>query len=220
MVDLKKFRKDKNISQSEICSLLKIAQPYLSAIENGKRPLGRDKFDILYKHFGYTILEYRLPDVIIENVIAEPQREYLKGDNDIILIPLYNTDARAGMSGSNEVLADESEYIVKYIPFQGVRKTDRCFPIYGDSMSPTYPPGIVLGREVENWREYFGYGNVFYIFLKDGRRILKQVNKYTPDPKNYIVCHSYNPNYADEELPKTMIKSVWKVIKAQIETGW
>ena len=37
MIDVKRFRTDNNISQLEICTVLGIKQPYLSAIENGKR---------------------------------------------------------------------------------------------------------------------------------------------------------------------------------------
>lgn len=33
MIDIKKFRTDNNISQLEICTVLGIKQPYLSAIE-------------------------------------------------------------------------------------------------------------------------------------------------------------------------------------------
>lgn len=59
MVDIKKFRTDKNISQAEICTVLGIKQPYLSAIENGKRPLNEEKFTLLYKQYGDEILNYK-----------------------------------------------------------------------------------------------------------------------------------------------------------------
>lgn len=59
MVDLKRFREEQKISQAELCTVLGIAQPYLSAIENGKRPLNDKKFALLYKHYGDIILEYK-----------------------------------------------------------------------------------------------------------------------------------------------------------------
>ncbi|PKP12002.1 MAG: hypothetical protein CVU09_00440 [Bacteroidetes bacterium HGW-Bacteroidetes-4] len=64
MIDLKKFRKDNKIKQSTICEILGVAQPYISAIESGKRPLSEDKFNLLYKHFGDILLKYRKPDFI------------------------------------------------------------------------------------------------------------------------------------------------------------
>lgn len=66
MIDIKRFRKDNNIPQKEITELLGIQQSYLSSIENGKRPLNEEKFKILYKHYGDIILEYKIPDIIIE----------------------------------------------------------------------------------------------------------------------------------------------------------
>lgn len=59
MIDIKKFRTDNNISQLEICTVLGIKQPYLSAIENGKRPLNDEKFTLLYKQYGDKIMKYK-----------------------------------------------------------------------------------------------------------------------------------------------------------------
>ena len=88
-------------------------------------------------------------------------------------------------------------------------------------MDTTCPAGSkVLIREVENWKEYFGFGNIFVLLLTDGRRILKEVQKYPEDSKNYVLCKSHNEKYPEEELPKSMIKSVWKVVKILNERGW
>lgn len=60
MIDIKAFRKENKIKQSEICELLKVKQPYLSAIESGKRPLSEDKYDILYMQYGDILLKYKI----------------------------------------------------------------------------------------------------------------------------------------------------------------
>lgn len=88
-------------------------------------------------------------------------------------------------------------------------------------MTPTIPPGsTLLLREVQDWKEYFGYGNIFVLWLKDDRRITKEARRYDDDAKNYIWCVSHNPDVADEELPKSFIRGVWKVIKYQADFGW
>ena len=88
-------------------------------------------------------------------------------------------------------------------------------------MYPTIPSGAaLLIREVVDWREYFGYGNIYVLWLRDGRRITKEVRRYDADPKNYVWCVSYNPDVADEELPRSMIRGVWKVIKYIADFGW
>ncbi len=102
MIDLKRFRKENKIPQKEIMDILDIQQPYLSAIENGKRPLSEQKFKILYNHYGDIILKYKLPDVVIEvkkeeylnTVLNEPEPKY--GDPPVatLLDMLKEKDAK------------------------------------------------------------------------------------------------------------------------------
>lgn len=141
-------------------------------------------------------------------------------EKDYKLIPLIHIDSVGGMHSNNDV-TDEPEYIEKYVPFMEAHDGDKAIFQSGDSMIPTIPPGSILQiRKVENWREYFGYGGIFVLLLTDGRRITKEVNRYAPDPKNYVMCISHNPAVADEELPKSMIAAVWKVIKILTDRGW
>ena len=88
-------------------------------------------------------------------------------------------------------------------------------------MIPTYSPGtLLLIRKVEGWREYFGYGHTFVLFLNDGRRILKEVRKFAENSKDFVLCVSHNKEYESEELPKAMIVSVYKVIMALTNDGF
>lgn len=136
------------------------------------------------------------------------------------LVPLLNLDAVGGMHSLNTV-SDGTEYTERLIPFTDAQDGDIALIVSGNSMDPTCPAGSkVLLREVKNWQEYFGFGNIFVIHLTDDRRILKEVQKYHEDPKNYILCKSHNDKYPEEELPKSMIKSVWKVVKILNERGW
>lgn len=136
------------------------------------------------------------------------------------LVPLLNLDAVGGIHSPNVVPGDY-EYPDQLIPFTDALEGDVALTVSGESMSPTCPPGSrVLIRQVPQWREYFGYGNIFVLLLTDGRRILKEVQKYSEDSKNYILCKSHNDKYPEEELPKNMIASVWKVIKILNERGW
>lgn len=139
---------------------------------------------------------------------------------DFEMVPLINKDSVGGMHSLNKV-CDSIEYVEKYIPFQDSHSGDLCIVETGDSMSPTCPPGsILLIRNVPYWYEFFGYGNIFVIELKDGRRITKEICRYDENPKEYVWCHSHNSSVPDEELPKSMIVSVWKVIKILTDKGW
>lgn len=141
-----------------------------------------------------------------------------KGEQNYRLVPVVHIDSVGGMSSNNSI-TNEPQYIEGYVPFVNAREDDRAIIQSGNSMIPTIPPGsLVQIREVINWREYFGYGNIFVIELTDGRRITKEVQK-DENPDN-ILCVSHNPKVAAEPLPKSMIASVWKVINILIGKGW
>ena len=143
-----------------------------------------------------------------------------KGENNYKLVPIVHTDSVGGMRSNNSI-TDEPQYIEGYIPFVNAQDDDKAIFQSGTSMIPTIPPGSIMQlREVKNWREYFGYGNIFVIELTDGRRITKEVRRYDENPKDYVLCVSHNPDVAPEELPKSMIASVWKVIKILMDKGW
>ncbi len=158
----------------------------------------------------------------VEDIGPEERRkvEAHLAEGRATLIPLIHIDSVGGVYSSNEFAASE-QYVERMLPFPGARDGDVAILQSGSSMAPTIPAGAILQiRRVDNWQEYFGYGGDFVLWLTDDRRITKQVLKYGPDPANYVTCHSYNPESADEELPKSMIKQVWKVVNVLINKGW
>lgn len=154
-----------------------------------------------------------VPDEEIVNLNPRP------GDK-FTLIPLINIDSVGGMDSTND-LSWRDQFTIRHIPFIDAQKDDVAIFQSGDSMTPAIPSGSILQiRQVHDWQEYFGYGDTFVLWLKDNRRLTKQVLKYSPDPKNYVTCHSFNPEYADEELPRKFIRQVWKVISILSGKGW
>lgn len=150
----------------------------------------------------------------------EPEAETSHARESYKLVPLINIDSVGGVHSLNLIEPSE-QYPIKLLPFTDAREGDVAIIQTGNSMSPTIPPGsVLLIRKVEDWQEYFGYGNIYVLWLRDGRRITKEVRRYDPDPKNYVWCVSYNPDVADEELPRNLIRGVWKVIKYQADFGW
>lgn len=122
---------------------------------------------------------------------------------------------------SSNAIVDEPQYTIGLVPFVGAQDDDVCITESGNSMIPTIPPGsMLLLRNVPEWREYFGYGGIFVIELKDGRRITKEVRRSEENAKTNILCHSHNGSVPDEELPKAMIVSVWKVVKVLTNLGF
>lgn len=143
-----------------------------------------------------------------------------KDMNGYRMVPVYNFDVVGGMNAWADVV-DSPTYIEKYVPFTGAAQGDICVQVTGNSMMPTYSAGsLLLIRKVEGWAEYFGYGHCYVLLLKDGRRILKEVQKSQVDPQKYVLCVSYNPQNPPEELPRDFIVGVYKVIMTLTNEGY
>lgn len=157
--------------------------------------------------------EPHLSPLIISNPQEEPKEGYK-------LVPLYNLDSVGGVWSENAVV-DTPEYVKMLIPFPDAKEGDIAVEQSGNSMINSIPPGsLILLRPIENWKEYIGYGSTCVLLLRDGRRITKEIQAYTPDPEKYLLCVSHNDGIAPEPLPKSFIVGVWKVIKVLVDHGW
>lgn len=220
------FIKDKNLSVKGFEASCGLSNGYLRQLRNSPTVDKVEKIISAYPELnrdwlltgkGNMLLDMggfeEVPDSEVVNLHPKP------GDK-FTLIPLLNIDSVGGMESSND-LTWRDQFTIRHIPFIDAQKDDVAIFQSGDSMIPAIPSGSILQiRQVHDWQEYFGYGDTFVLWLKDNRRLTKQVLKYSPDPKNYVTCHSFNPEYADEELPKKFIRQVWKVISILSGKGW
>lgn len=208
-----------HLSQSEFARTIGVRQPNLSALLKGERPCGTGVLNKIL--LSFDINQGWLFTGEGEMVKTEDQAKQPSSiDNAQVMIPLVHIDSVGGIHSENALVSSE-QYFEHMIPFPDARLGDVAILQSGNSMATTIPAGAILQiRRVDNWREYFGYGGDFVLWLTDDRRITKQILKYLPDPANYVTCHSYNPESADEELPKSMIKEVWKIINVLINKGW
>lgn len=220
---LKEYFDGKGITQVDIASKLGVSKAYVNSLFTGKREFGKQQAETWSNLFGLSSSWLLTGE---GNMLKEEDKTILrkdiveKGGNNYRLIPLVHIDSVGGMRSNNSI-TNEPQYIEGYIPFVNAQDNDKAIFQSGTSMIPTIPPGSIMQlREVKNWREYFGYGNIFVIELTDGRRITKEVRRYDENPKDYVLCVSHNPDVAPEELPKSMIASVWKVMKILTDKGW
>lgn len=62
-IDLRKFRKDRGLSQKQIGSMFGTGQTNISMLESGNRDLTDEQYDILVKNFGESeVLKYASRD--------------------------------------------------------------------------------------------------------------------------------------------------------------
>ena len=214
---LKSYLRKKQISEAVFENAAKLSRGFVSKVGDSIREANLIKISQSYPDLNLAWLKTgegeMLRDGAEEKPAATPKDNYR-------LVPIIHIDSVGGMHSHNSIV-QEPQYIEGYAPFAGAKEGDVCIIQSGDSMIPTCPAGsLLLVRQVLDWREYFGYGNIFVLVLTDGRRITKEVTKYAPDPQNYVWCVSHNPDVPDEELPKSMIAAVWKVIKILVNKGW
>lgn len=215
MRTLREILKEKGIAQSIVAEALGILP------NNLKRYDDLSKRSIEELNTISNVTQLKLSELIGEYMDPNIEEQQIPNDGTYRLVPMINSDAVGGMHKMNDISVTDPEYIIKYIPFVDATADDVCIRVTSDSMIPTCPPGCVVQiREVSNWKEYFGYGNLFVLQLKDGRRIIKEVTKYEDNPKDYVLCISHNRTVPAEELPKNFIVSVWKVIKVLTDRGW
>jgi len=98
--DLKRFRVDRKLTQKELAELLMCQQNYISNIENGIKPISKEKLDILQSKFGDISKYYSdiLPkqNTILKEVTPEEfmlagadafSRQIVKMMNDKLIAP-------------------------------------------------------------------------------------------------------------------------------------
>ncbi len=220
---LRLYFENQGIKQSEIAKAIGVNPTYITKIYNGEREIGKEQADKWVTHFGFSkawLLTGEGQMFIDTKNVSDKKKDIPILDSDYRLVPIIHIDSVGGVHSNNDIV-DEMEYIEGHVPFVGAREDDRAIYQSGESMIPTIPPGSLMQiREVVGWREYFGYGDIFVLLLTDGRRITKEITKYDANPKDYVWCVSHNPNVPDEELPRSMIVRVWKVIKVLTDKGW
>lgn len=219
------YMQAKYLNDNQVTSQCNLSQGLLGQARAGKSDLGNktiEKILNVYQDLNRVWLLTGEGDMLnpgAEETVNVPSKIPELG-KDYKLVPIIHIDSVGGIH-SNNAIVDEPEYIEGYMPFVDAREGDYVISESGNSMSPTIPTGsLMLIRKVENWKEYFGYGNIYVLVLADGRRITKEVSRYDENPKEYVWCVSHNEAVPNEELPKSFILQVWQVIKWVVNRGW
>jgi hypothetical protein len=208
----------RGLSRRAFSRMIGMPETFISSMKNGTSDENLNKIIEQFPELNKAWLLIGEGDMLKKP--CKPEAPYEIQTSNYRLVPLINIDSVGGLHSEN-ITTPSEQYLIKMIPFTEARDGDVAIIQSGNSMYPTIPPGsALLIREVVDWQQYFGYGGIFVLWLTDGRRITKEIRRYDADPKNYVWCVSYNSDVADEELPKSMIRGVWKVVKYIADFGW
>lgn len=90
--DLKRFRLDRKLTQKELAEILMCKQNYISNIENGIKPISKEKLDILQSKFGdiskyYSDISPVTPEDFMFAGADAFSRQVVKMMNDKLIAP-------------------------------------------------------------------------------------------------------------------------------------
>mgnify|MGYP000883465097 CR=1 FL=1 len=217
MIDLQRFITEKKIKKMQISDLLGVKPAYLSAILSGKRPLSKEKVNILINQFGEDILQYTLPDVIIEHKTSDgPQ--FLPGDYEKtnIGVPYYeDLDVTGSMITSFE---DYNEVPTFRIDYRHFNDCDAYLPVVGDSMLPKFVSGDIIAVKQMKSLETLLWGETYLVITNQNANSLRTIKDvhYHPD-QSKIILRASNPAFAgDTIINKCDIVSIY-IVKGKIK---
>ena len=153
-------------------------------------------------------LEFGDGDMMAKHDITFPQ---MKEDRSKVEgKPFYEVDFSLGFNG---MYNDEPNIPSKIISVPGYEKADFWCRTSGDSMKPFISNGDIIAlKEIDDWQSFLPMNEVYAIMTTNDLRTVKVVRKGSDD--EHLTLHAYNEEYEDQEISKSAITKVFKVIGA------
>lgn len=200
-------------SQSEIVKDLKKSQPYVSALMNGKKTVGKDVAKQLALLYDFDVASILIGE---GNMLKEtpeitkaPEGRFPKTTpNNAAAVAYYDIDFAAG----NDIAMFDSNLITPAY-YMDIPEFSGCtaFRAYSDSMEPMIKSGSVLfATKIDSWQEHLEFGQVYGLVCNDGRRYLKYIRKAEKHETHFLL-RSHNEEHDDFDIPKSVIRGIWLI---------
>ena len=149
-------------------------------------------------------------------VIQVPEDDYM----EVEYVPLETSGGKLGF-GMDEV--DESQRVTRLMPREYAKGHYLVIKVYGDSMDDGTKKAIAEGDEVlvRKWEEQIEYiplRRKLFVITTERGSVIKQITEVNMK-KQYIKCHSFNPDYEDYKIPFEQIYqpfTVEKIVNSKI----
>lgn len=198
------------LNQSEFAKRIGMGQPEISNILRGLRGCG----DVVIQRIvnSLSISEDWLMTGEGEMLLGEPKTSapavptvsYTTGR------PYYNVDFLAGFDLVFNDQTINPEYYIDFAPYN--RQGAIWCNITGDSMTPKISSGDIIALlEIEGWREFLSFGEIYAIVTTNGLRTVKIIRKGSADDRVRLVPLN-TEEYDEQEIPLSVISKVFQVI--------
>lgn len=205
MVDLKRFRGENNIAQSELAKYLGVGQSFISQIEKGDRPLPVEYIGKILANKKWGNASWLLTG---EGEVQKTASLSYSVSANNKGVPYYDVDF---IGGFDVVLNDQSRNPDYYIDFPAYNKADAWANITGHSMEPLISHGDMIAlKRIEDWPNYILYGEVYGIVTSEYRTV-KKVRKSVKGEDNLRLV-PVNPEFDEQDIPKSIVRGVFQII--------
>lgn len=125
-----------------------------------------------------------------------------------VMVPFYDVEFALGY---DEMYNDTPNVPTKYISIPGYEKADFWCRASGDSMKPVINNGDIIAlKTVNDWQSFLPMNEVYAITTTNDLRTVKVVRRGLDDA--HFTLHAYNEEFEDQEIPKSAITKVFKVL--------
>ena len=202
------FIKHENLSQKKFETLVGLSNGYVNNIRQSISP---EKLQSIALCFPNLSLEWLLTgegDMLLgepkTSAPAVPTVSYTTGR------PYYNVDFLAGFDLVFNDQTINPEYYIDFAPYN--RQGAIWCNITGDSMTPKISSGDIIALlEIEGWREFLSFGEIYAIVTTNGLRTVKIIRKGSADDRVRLVPLN-TEEYDEQEIPLSVISKVFQVI--------
>ncbi|MBD5358117.1 MAG: LexA family transcriptional regulator [Bacteroides sp.] len=198
-----RFLQAEKISNSEFARKMGLSTAYVGAM---RKSMPEDKVTRLIELYPYLNRDWLLYG---EGDMYRHLEEGKDVPEDLAayVVPLLPVEAYAGnlQMWSEGVALKDCEKIVA--PMKGV---DFAIKVSGDSMEPFVFNGNVMLIKKINDRAFIPWGNPLVIDTENG--VLFKVVEPSPDGKDFIEVHSYNPKYKPFAIHRNSIFGLYRVL--------
>lgn len=162
-----------------------------------------------------------LPSVVNARILIDyfnnNNSEILKTDSSPVInfegkgVPYYDVDFIAGF---DVVINDQTTTPAYYINYKPYNKATCWVNVTGHSMEPSISAGDTIAlQQISNWEDFLLLGEI-YAIVTENFRTIKIVAKGMDNESYLLIPLNKAPEYSEQEIPKRLIQSVFKVLGA------
>lgn len=189
---------------TQISNDLKVSKGSVSSYLNGNIKAS-DAFIEKFANFYKISLE----DLTDEDLIHEKTKD---SELKVVGVPYYDVDFTASfleIENNNKTTPDS------YISHPFFKGCDYVVRASGQSMAKVISHGDAIGLiKIENWRDFFPYGEIYAIVTVDGFRLIKIITKGETEDTYTLISKptdSKKDEFPPQQIKKSSILSIFKV---------